>query len=177
MAERAKDAVIRVQRGSLYPAVERLAAAGLIEPVQTNREGRRPERTVYQITELGRDVVDDWLLAMLREPQTEFPEFPAALAFLALVTPIEAASALEHRVIRLASAVAGMEAMEQQMRGELPRLFYIESEFQHAMLAAELAWVRTLVADIRSGALNWNAEILESWAAEYARVAESHPRS
>ena len=46
MQWRGKDQVVRVQRGSLYPAVERLMRAGLIEPLETEREGRRPERTV-----------------------------------------------------------------------------------------------------------------------------------
>ena len=55
MQWRGKDDVVRVQRGSLYPAVERLMRAGLIEPLETERAGRRPERTVYQLTEEGRD--------------------------------------------------------------------------------------------------------------------------
>ncbi len=37
MQWRGKDQVVRVQRGSLYPAVERLARAGLIEPSETAR--------------------------------------------------------------------------------------------------------------------------------------------
>jgi DNA-binding PadR family transcriptional regulator len=32
---------------SLYHAVERLSAGGLIEVAETSREGHRPERTVY----------------------------------------------------------------------------------------------------------------------------------
>ena len=39
MQWRGKDQVVRVQRGSLYPAVERLANAGLIEPLETARDG------------------------------------------------------------------------------------------------------------------------------------------
>ena len=72
---------MRVQRGSLYPAVERLAAAGLIEPAQTAREGRRPERTVYQITEAGREAAELWLTTMMRTVHKNgFTEFPAAPA-------------------------------------------------------------------------------------------------
>ena len=39
------DRVMKVTHGTLYSTVDRLAAAGLIQPVETSREGRRPERT------------------------------------------------------------------------------------------------------------------------------------
>ena len=38
---------------TLYRAIEELEAAGYIEPLETSREGRRPERTVYRITPEG----------------------------------------------------------------------------------------------------------------------------
>ena len=40
--------------GSLYGVVESLEKRGLVTPQETVREGRRPERTVYEITEAGR---------------------------------------------------------------------------------------------------------------------------
>src|SRR5690242_14900046 len=46
--ERHKDEFLDLKRGSLYHAMERLQAAGLVEPMETFREGRRPERTVYR---------------------------------------------------------------------------------------------------------------------------------
>ena len=51
--DRGTDFVIKVRAGSLYHAVERLAMLGLIAPVETGRDGRRPERTVYAITDAG----------------------------------------------------------------------------------------------------------------------------
>jgi DNA-binding PadR family transcriptional regulator len=43
-----------VRPGSLYGALKRLAAEGLIREVRTERQGNRPERTVYEITTEGR---------------------------------------------------------------------------------------------------------------------------
>src|ERR1700709_1564859 len=80
MLWRGKDQVVRVQRGSLYPAVERLWKAGLIDPLETERAGRRPERTVYQLTGAGRETAETWLTSMVRNVRNEFPEFPAALS-------------------------------------------------------------------------------------------------
>jgi DNA-binding PadR family transcriptional regulator len=43
-----------VKPGSLYSALHRLQAEGLIEPVRTEQQGNRPARTVYAITSEGR---------------------------------------------------------------------------------------------------------------------------
>src|SRR5690349_8858323 len=60
------DQVIKVRAGSLYHTVERLHRAGLIEPVETGRTGRRPERTVYAITDDGREEYRANLRELLR---------------------------------------------------------------------------------------------------------------
>src|ERR671935_409945 len=50
MRERGHERAFRLKEASLYDTVERLAGRGFIEPVEVNREGRRPERTIYAIT-------------------------------------------------------------------------------------------------------------------------------
>src|SRR6201982_3775509 len=55
MRERRHDRAFRIRESSVYDTVARLAERGFIEPVEVNREGRRPERTVYAISEAGRD--------------------------------------------------------------------------------------------------------------------------
>jgi DNA-binding PadR family transcriptional regulator len=46
-----------VKVGALYGALKRLAAEGLIAEVRSEREGRFPERTVYEITARGREAL------------------------------------------------------------------------------------------------------------------------
>ena len=55
MRERGHDRAFQIRESSVYDTVARLADRGFIEPVEVSREGRRPERTVYAITEAGRD--------------------------------------------------------------------------------------------------------------------------
>ena len=50
---RGKEQSIKLNYGSLYAVVESLQKHGLIRAQETTREGRRPERTVYAITEAG----------------------------------------------------------------------------------------------------------------------------
>src|SRR2546423_668619 len=91
LKERGKDEVINVgERASIYQTIDRLRREGLVTVVQTARDEKRPERTVYQLTEEGRETTRDWLREMLSTPAREFPAFPAALAFLPLLTPEDA---------------------------------------------------------------------------------------
>src|SRR6202171_5761495 len=85
MKERGHDQVVKIKGGSIYDTVERLERGGFIKSQETSREGRRPERTVYAITETGREEIKDWLRELLAEPVHEFPQFGAALAFFAAV--------------------------------------------------------------------------------------------
>lgn len=167
MQWRGKDQVVKVQRGSLYPAVERLARAGLIEPVETAREGKRPERTVYQLTEEGRDTASTWLEDMLADPVNEFPRFPAALAFLPLLEPDAARAQLSRRAMALRRQIAAAEASATQLDDlGLPRLFQIEDEYRLAMLRAESAWVTGVLEDLNAGRLTWDEDKIRAWAAE-----------
>src|SRR3954468_4265758 len=54
MRERGKEDSIRLNFGSLYSVIKSLEKNGYIGVAQTEREGNRPERVVYAITETGR---------------------------------------------------------------------------------------------------------------------------
>ena len=156
-----KDQVINVgQRASLYRTIKRLHEAGLIAVRQTERDENYPERTVYGLTDEGRRKVQEWLIAMLATPRNEFPEFPAALSFLMLLTPHRVLTALEQRAALLHEQLAALEATLGGQDGPLPRLFLLETEYTRAVTAAELGWVDGVTADLRAKTLNWSEEEL-----------------
>ena len=151
------DFVIKVRAGSLYHAVERLAAASLIASVETGREGRRPERTVYAITDAGRDEFMDNLRDLVRSPAEEFPVFAAALEMLATIEPASARRLLMQRTITLEAQVAGAEQVAGALaKSGLDRINIVETENTQHMLRAELTWVGDLLADIDAGTLTWS---------------------
>jgi DNA-binding PadR family transcriptional regulator len=161
MRERAHDRVVKLTGGSLYSTIDRLAAAGLIQAVQTSRQGRRPERTVYALTETGKTEHLRWLRELIAVPIHEFPWFGSVLAFLALVPSAEAADLLQRRAAALEETIAASERdLVTLVEMGIPRLFGVEGEYAVAMRRAELAWVRRIVAEIRSGELVWPAEVL-----------------
>lgn len=160
LVERGKDDVIDFKPASVYRMVERLEQAGLIEMVGTDREGKRPERTVYRITEEGSETARQWLAEMLARPAREYPEFPAALSLLPLFEPREVIVHLKGRAAILTGEVARAEALQGATAEQLPRLFLLELEYQMALVHAELDWIQGLIRDLEAGRLYWSREQL-----------------
>jgi DNA-binding PadR family transcriptional regulator len=157
--ERAKDTVVNVERSnSVYQTIARLQRDELIRVREQLRDERRPERTVYEITEAGLSTLRSWLDTMLSTPAREFPEFPAALACLPITTPDHLLRQLEARASRLAALTEAAPELP------LPRVLIIEEEYKQAMAEAELAWVRTVIDDLRAGRLDWSEEQLRPLA-------------
>jgi DNA-binding PadR family transcriptional regulator len=156
MHQRHTDELLALKRGSLYHAINQLQRDGLIEPLETSREGRRPERTVYQITPDGEDELGQWLRELLSVPVQESSQFTAALAFLLHLPPEDALEQLELRAVGLQAGIAAMAAIERGITAWVGRLSILELEYQRALAEAELAWVGSLMDDLRAKRLTWN---------------------
>jgi DNA-binding PadR family transcriptional regulator len=170
LKEWGKDQVINVgQRSSLYKTIGRLSKAELIAVRQTERNQQYPERTVYEITEVGRRFVLEWLTEMLSRHHNEYPSFPAALSFAMLLGPAGVLSALRDRADSLRNTVIGMRAALTSYEPDLPRVTLIESEYQLAISEAELRWVEQIVAELADGTLTWSYEDFASAAEAYVR--------
>jgi len=168
--ERGKDSVVNVaQRNSVYQTIARLLRARLIRVHETERAEGRPERVVYHITDDGAAALRAWVADVLAVPAREFPLFPAALSFLVLLPPNDARRRLEARVAALEAQLGTAEAVTTAARASgLPRLFLVEDEYRHAMVRAELAWLRDLIDDLRSRRLTWSKEWVRKVAAAMA---------
>jgi DNA-binding PadR family transcriptional regulator len=166
--ERGKDEVINVtQRASLYQTINRLEREKLIQPQSVSRDENRPERTVYQLTDQGRQTMVEWMRKILSTPSPEFPEFPAALSVLAVLTAKDARQQLERRVAALEPELKRLDGILAQA-SFLPRIFLLEMELLRANCATELKWVRSVVEDLRSGKLTWNEKWLRKMAKQFA---------
>jgi DNA-binding PadR family transcriptional regulator len=164
-----KDAVVNVgQRANLYKTIKRLHEAGLVTIRQTERDQQYPERTVYELTDEGRQEGVRWLVDMLANPRNEYPQFPAALSFAMLLPPDEVASELEKRTSQLEALLRRLDADLQRYSAQLPRITLLEDEYRRTVLAAELAWLKDVIAELRTGTLTWNAEMLASLALEHS---------
>lgn len=161
---RAKEESVRLNYGSLYGVVDSLERRGLIRAKETKRQGRRPERTVYEITELGSREATDWLAELLAVPTKEFPQFMAGLSFVAGLPPEDVLAALRDRAQALRWQVAKLQTLQRTAADAgLPRIFALEGEYEASQLEAELDFVDRLVKEMADGSLDG----LELWQGFY----------
>lgn len=156
LRERNKDTSFKVKTGSLYDVVESLAKAGWIAEHSTERAGRRPERTVYAHTELGRKEFMSWLDELVRTPLKEYPRFLAAVSYLGVLGPDRAVLALQERIARLDEQIDDFrKGQSDVLAQQTPRLFVIELEYALTMAESERDWARGIVGEIQDGTLTW----------------------
>lgn len=169
LRERGKEQSIKLNYGSLYSVVEALQRHKLIEAHETTRDGRRPERTVYAITEAGRAEYEDWLAELLSTPTREYTSLEAGLSLMAGLPPDEVARLLASRAERLRIELRSMDStLEVAREGGLPDLLLIENIYRHRMVGAELEFVSSLARDIRSGAFPGT----KAWARMHELLAQ-----
>lgn len=167
MRERGKEDSIRLNFGSLYAVIKSLEKHGFIEVAQTEREGNRPERVVYAITDAGRVEAEEWLRELIEVPVKEYPAIETGLSLLPMLPPQVAADLLESRRDRIDEDLAARRALHEEVRG-LPELFMIESDYRVAILEAERTFVADLAARIRDRSIGG----FEGWEQLHRLLAE-----
>lgn len=150
-----KDYVTGLPR-SLYHAVGRLTESEHIAPVETTRQGRRPERTVYAITEAGRTELADRLRELLTAVGRDTTGFVAAVSLIGALPQQAAAAALGDRAALLRDRVETADrTLADLATAGLPRLPLLELEYERSRLAAELEWVDHVAAELADGRIAW----------------------
>jgi DNA-binding PadR family transcriptional regulator len=161
LRERHKEERLLLKAGSLYHAIGWLEQESLIEPVQTNRQGKRPERTVYRIKPAGEERLLSWLQELLSTPVREAASFAVALDHAIHLPPEQVAEQLEKRASLLQPRIQELEYVLQLLAPKIGRVNLLEIEFECALCKSELAWTRLVASDLRSGRLTWDlAQIL-----------------
>jgi len=167
LRRRGKDRSVKINWGSFYTVVQNLEKNGFIRSIGTQREGRQPERTMYEITDEGMAELKDWLRELLGVPEAQPTPFETALADWFVLGPDEAASLLAKRLNALDKDNEARAADLRTVAELLPRLLLVEAEYQLAMRLAEATWVRGLLNEIVTGAISG----LDSWR-QFARTGE-----
>lgn len=153
---------IRFNHGSLYMVVGQLAKAGFIVEQETLRDGRRPERTLYALTDAGRHEQRDWLRELVEVPQHEYPHFVAALSLIGALPPGEAVALLGTRLRRLAEQRLEIrDLVDSTLAGGVHPLFLVEEEYRLALLDAEASFVERFIEQITRPKTGWGRQWAE----------------
>jgi DNA-binding PadR family transcriptional regulator len=151
---RGKEQNFKINWGSLYTVVQNLEKYGFIEAAVTEREGRQPERTTYQITDPGLAELRDWLSELLSVPEDDRGGFVTALSEAGILPPDAVIGLLTSRLATLDKANASQQADLKSWSERLPRVLLIEGEYQLAMRTAQAGWLRGLLGELVAGTIS-----------------------
>ena len=156
LIQRREDRVVKVRPGSLYHTVHWLDSRALVRSTSTEREGNRPERTIYEITAEGRAALTRRVTEMLAAPVNEFPEFPLAIGE---AHNLPRDTVIELLAGRLALLEADLEEIEGGIREieakEVDPVYWLNVSYSRAIQAAEVEWLRRLLGDLGTNVIPW----------------------
>ena len=145
------DRIVKVRPGSLYHVVDRLTEEKLIRRAATARDGKRPERAIYEITDTGAEALAERVCQLIATPVYEFPQFVVALAEVDTLGGDAAANAVDDRVGALEARAA--EIMALRDAGVTPDGYLVALDYLPAMMQTEPSWLREFADSLRSGQL------------------------
>ncbi|MGH3264921.1 MAG: PadR family transcriptional regulator [Trebonia sp.] len=155
MRERGHDRIAGHSSGSLYDAVNRLVAAGLVDAQGAQQEGRRPERMVYGLTASGLESLRDWIRQALVDP-ARAGQFTAALSFMYVLPRHEVIDLLAVRTAAVEELCRAADtAQADALAAGVAPIFLSEGRYSRALLEAERDWLVTFTAEVSSGELGW----------------------
>lgn len=133
-----------LKKGNVYYLLDRLAKDGYLDvEAEPGTRGRRGERLIYSLTELGRARFEELLRAVLRTPEPIYSSVGPAVVYLDQLSRAEAVSLLEERL-----AATQERRAQVAGRGEGQRshpLIEMASDHLLSLIDADLAWnVRVL---------------------------------
>lgn len=159
MRSRHYDEFVRLNFGSLYHTVEVLERDGWIVSAEREKEGRRPERTIYRLTDAGRGALLRAVSDIVSQPRREYQHFSAGLMFMHHLKADEAVRLLEQRAQTLHAVATKLSQLLDELSATHGRLVLIELEHKIALIEAERGWVRKVAKEIAAGKLEWRSGI------------------
>lgn len=150
LVTRRDDRIVKVRPGSLYHVVARLADEQLIRPAATGRDGNRPERTIFEITDAGVAALTERVRELVATPVNEFPRFVAGLAELHNLDQVTAVAAVRSRVAALEADIAELTSV--LAAPTTPAAERTALDYLRATTRSKLDWLRDFADALESDA-------------------------
>lgn len=158
MRLRHDDRILNLTGGTVYHTVARLQKAGLIAEAGTEREGNRPERTTYTLTDAGLTALHDWVRAELVRIDRPI-EFRVALAEAHNLDRADVEALLTVRREALAEQVADLAARLGKARpAGVAEQYLVEVDRSLSLAEADLAWLDVFLGRLGDPSLTWGPD-------------------
>ncbi|WNS41857.1 PadR family transcriptional regulator [Paenibacillus sp. MMS20-IR301] len=148
MKERTMDQFIKLQMGSLYYAVDKLAEGGHIEAVEIIRSPDRPDKTIYRITDKGRELMEQLILQQIKTSGQLYHPLYMALALSRYIDQEKVERLLEERIRETEHQVNYAYQVYEEHITVVPRsaLHLMYGRYEHSL--TELKWLKRLHQDV-----------------------------
>jgi DNA-binding PadR family transcriptional regulator len=155
MRERYMDEWANVAFGSIYFALGQMADEGLIAAQSTEKEGNRPSRTVYRITEAGRQAFLRLLRNCWEDDRVLQDSVRVCVFFIEQLPRAEALGYVRRRVQALADGLEHLKAIAHGLPPEAPWVGRSIADRDSRLIAEDLEWTQALLADVESERVGW----------------------
>ena len=133
-----------IGKSNAYRLLKVMEVEGLVTS-RTERDGRRPERHVYEVTAKGESLFCEWLLEALAEDSTADLPGISVLNYLDSVAPDAAAEQLQVRRDRVAARRTELSELPEDIRELHPAL-----DLTLRQTDVEVDWLDKKLAELRS---------------------------
>ncbi|GAA4201465.1 PadR family transcriptional regulator [Streptosporangium oxazolinicum] len=137
-----------IKVGSLYGALHRMEAEGVIETVRTEQQGNLPARTVYAITEDGGLELESLREAALRDTRLRPDPVDLALQLSSDMGERELRAVIEDRHRKLTAELRTWQRLREVAAPHLRGLEPLGFDHTLVRLRAEVAWHETLLEEL-----------------------------
>ena len=156
---RREDRFATIAPGTLYRTVTRLEERGLVRVDDVSRDGNRPERTVYAVTETGDALAREHIATLLATPSVEYSDLHLALAEAHELPREQVVDLLDTRIVHMRADLARWEtAREQALARGVPEMYLLDLGCRCATLRAETEHLAALRGRVADGSLAWKSD-------------------
>jgi DNA-binding PadR family transcriptional regulator len=136
--------------GAVYGAMKRLAGEGLLREQRSEREGNRPTRQIYEITDEGRTVLDQLRREGLREVWLKPDPFDLALTRMDAKTQKQFPAIIAERLKNVRAVLAERKRMNDEIRAHMGPSKQWAMRHGDYRLEAEVAYLTDLLKDAKA---------------------------
>ncbi|MEQ6896390.1 PadR family transcriptional regulator [Microbacterium sp. KR10-403] len=157
LRHRREDRMVKITNGTFYHTVARLEQQGLLAEAGVDRDGNRPERTTYTLTEAGQPAIEHWVREHLAGDGVQ--NFRVALAEAHNLPRAEVAALLSMRREALAVEYTVVEAgLHSAHERGVSDQYIVELDRHIALLRADIDWTDSLLARLEREDYPWGDE-------------------
>jgi len=144
------DEVSEINDGKLYYNFESLLKKDCIEKIEVIREENRPERTVYGITDKGKEVLKE----KIYESFTNFKgirSIYSSVIFLKHTDLDKSAYLLDEVVNKMKEKIAHYDEIWNDLQDKTPPSVHLITDYTHNQMRVDLAWLEKVRKFVQDG--------------------------